>query len=208
MVDVFQDVLFDTIYHEHMAYHAVGPLQRFFTRVGLELFSAERVSSHGGSLRSYVQKAGGPHAPDGTVEDLIEAEKQLGLDQSATLREFGDRIDRLRDRFKATLQELRDAGNSIAGYGAPAKATTLLHHFGIELGTLDYIIDDSPLKQGLYSPGQHIPVLSSDILSDDPPDILVILAWNFADVIMRNNSAFAERGGRFLIPLPDVQLCP
>ena len=208
LVDVFQDVLFDTIYHEHMAYHAVGPLQRFFTRVGLELFSAERVSSHGGSLRGYVQKAGGPHASDGTVEDLIEAEKQLGLDRSATLREFGDRIDRLRDRFKATLQELRNAGNSIAGYGAAAKATTLLHHFGIEPGTLDYIIDDSPLKHGLYSPGQHIPVVSSDILSDDPPDILVILAWNFADVIMKNNAAFSERGGRFLIPVPDVRLCP
>jgi SAM-dependent methyltransferase len=208
LVDVFQDVLFDTIYHEHMAYHAVGPLQRFFMRAGLELFAAERVTSHGGSLRGYVQKAGGPHPADGTVDALIEAEKQLGLNRSATLKKFGARIDGLRDRFTEMLSEQIGAGKSIAGYGAPAKATTLLHHFGIEPDTLDYIIDDSPLKQGLYSPGQHIPVVSSDILSRNPPDILVILAWNFADVIMKNNAAFVENGGRFLIPVPEVRLSP
>ena len=208
LVDVFQDVLFDTIYHEHLAYHAVGPLQRFFMRLGLELFAAERIPSHGGSLRGYVQKAGGPHAPDGTVDVLIEVEKQLGLDRSSTLREFGARIDGLRDRFKTQLNTLTNEGLSIAGYGAPAKATTLLHHFGIEPGTLEYIIDDSPLKQGLYSPGQHIPVLPSDILRENPPDILVILAWNFADIIMRNNAVFTEQGGRFLVPVPDVRLFP
>ncbi|MGB0632601.1 MAG: methyltransferase domain-containing protein [Alphaproteobacteria bacterium] len=208
LVDVFEDVLFDTIYHEHMAYHAVGPLQRFFMRAGLELFAAERVSSHGGSLRGYVQKVGGPHPAGGTVDTLIDIEKRLGLDRSATLKEFGARIDGLRDRFIATLRDLTDTGKSIAGYGAPAKATTLLHHFGIEPGTLKYIIDDSPLKQGLYSPGQHIPVVSSDILSENPPDILVILAWNFADVIIKNNADFANRGGKFLIPVPEVRLCP
>lgn len=208
LVDVFQNVLFDTIYHEHIAYHAVGPLKRFFMRADLDLFAAERVSSHGGSLRGYVQKNGGPHVPDGSVDALIDMEQKLGLYRPATLKKFGDRIDRLRDRFKVTLQELSDAGNSIAGYGAPAKATTLLHHFGIEPGTLDYIIDDSPLKQGLFSPGQHIPIVSSDILGINPPDILIILAWNFADVIMKKNAAFAEQGRRFLIPVPDVRLCP
>ena len=208
LVDVFQDVLFDTIYHEHMAYHAVGPMRRFFDRAGLELFAAERVSSHGGSLRGYVQKKNGPRPADGSVDSLVQLENELGLDDTATLREFGSRIDGLRGRFKHVLQELLDAGNTIAGYGAPAKATTLLHHFGIEPGTLDYIIDDSPLKQGLYSPGQHIPVISSKILAEDPPDILVILAWNFAEVIMKNNAGFAERGGRFLVPVPEVRLYP
>ena len=208
LVDVFQDVLFDTIYHEHMAYHAVGPLQQFFKRADLELFSAERVPSHGGSLRGYVQKKGGPHNPDGTVDGLIDIERKLGLDQSATLRGFGNRIDFLRDQFKTVLRDLKKSGRSVAGYGAPAKATTLLHHFGIEPGTLAYIIDDSPLKQGLYSPGIHIPVVSSEILSRNPPDILVILAWNYADVIMKNNAAFANKGGRFLVPLPAVRLYP
>jgi len=208
LVDVFQDVLFDTIYHEHMAYHAVGPLQRFFKRADLELFSVARVSSHGGSLRGYVQKAGGPHTFDGTVDKLINIERQLGLDQPATLRKFGNRIDLLRDQFKTVLQDLKKSGKSVAGYGAPAKATTLLHHFGIKPGTLDYIIDDSPLKQGLYSPGQHIPVVSSEILLRNTPDILLILAWNFAEIIMTNNAAFVKKGGKFLVPMPAVRLYP
>ena len=147
---------------------------------------------------------GGPHAPDGTVDVLIEVEKQLGLDRSSTLREFGARIDGLRDRFKTQLNTLTNEGLSIAGYGAPAKATTLLHHFGIEPGTLEYIIDDSPLKQGLYSPGQHIPVLPSDILRENPPDILVILAWNFADIIMRKQRGVHGTGRQILVPVPDA----
>ncbi|MEC7942735.1 MAG: methyltransferase C-terminal domain-containing protein, partial [Pseudomonadota bacterium] len=151
---------------------------------------------------------GGPHTFDGTVDKLINIERQLGLDQPATLRKFGNRIDLLRDQFKTVLQDLKKAGKSVAGYGAPAKATTLLHHFGIKPGTLDYIIDDSPLKQGLYSPGQHIPVVSSEILLRSTPDILLILAWNFAEVIMTNNAAFVKKGGKFLVPMPAVRLYP
>lgn len=208
LVDVFEDVLFDTIYHEHMAYHAVGPLVRFFERAGLEFFAASRIPSHGGSLRGFVQRRGGPHAADGTVDDLIAAERALKLDSSETLRDFGARIDKLGKTFNGVLEELIASGKTIAGYGAPAKATTLMYHFGIEPGVLKFIVDDSPLKQGLYSPGLHVPIVSSDVLLDQMPDVLVILAWNFADVIMEKNTAFQENGGRFLIPVPEVRLCP
>lgn len=208
LVDVFEDVLFDTIYHEHMAYHAVGPLQQFFGRAGLELFAASRIPSHGGSLRGFVQRAGGPHSADGSVDELLGVERNLKLDSSETLKDFGARIDRLGNTFKAQLNELVTAGKSIAGYGAPAKATTLLYHFGIEPGTLQFIVDDSPLKQDLYSPGLHIPIVSQDVLLEQMPDVLVILAWNFADVIMEKNAAFREKGGQFLIPVPEVRLCP
>lgn len=208
LVDVFEDVLFDTIYHEHMAYHAVGPLVRFFKRVGLDLFAASRIPSHGGSLRGFVQRAGGPHAADGSVDELLGVERALKLDSSETLKEFGARIDRLGKTFKGVLEDLLASGNTVAGYGAPAKATTLLYHFGIAPGALQFIVDDNPLKQGLYSPGLHIPIVSGDVLLDKMPDILVILAWNFADVIMEKNAAFREKGGRFLIPVPEVRLCP
>jgi len=208
LVDVFEDVLFDTIYHEHMAYHSVGPLQRFFKGIGMEFFAAERIPSHGGSLRGYVQLTDGPHRNDGSVESLLSVERALGLDSSATLKDFGARIDRLGQTFTGVIRELQAAGKTIAGYGAPAKATTLLYHFGIAPGTLEFIVDDSPLKQGLYSPGLHIPVVSAETLIERQPDILVILAWNFAGVIMEKNAAFAEKGGRFLVPVPEVRLYP
>lgn len=208
LVDVFEDVLFDTIYHEHMAYHAVGPLAQFFKRAGLELFAASRIPSHGGSLRGFVQRAGGPHTVDGSVDALIALERGLKLDSSATLKDFGARIDRLGQKFNAVLEEIIASGKTVAGYGAPAKATTLMYHFGIEAGALKYIVDDSPLKQGLYSPGLHIPIVASDRLLEDTPDVLVILAWNFADVIMKNNAAFLENGGQFLVPVPEVRLYP
>lgn len=208
LVDVFEDVLFDTIYHEHMAYHAVGPLQQFFKGIGLELFAAERIPSHGGSLRGYVQLAEGWHERDGSVENLLAVERDLRLDSSATLKEFGARIDKLGQTFTGVIKELQAEGKTIAAYGAPAKATTLLYHFGIAPGTLEFIVDDSPLKQGLYSPGLHIPVVPAEILHEKQPDILVILAWNFADVIMEKNAAFAQKGGRFLVPVPEVRLHP
>lgn len=208
LVDVFENILFDTIYHEHLAYHSVGPLKRFLEGTGLELFAAERISSHGGSLRGYVQLAGGPHQHDGSVEALRAVERGLKLDSSETFREFGARIDALGHTFTNLIRELQAEGNTIAGYGAPAKATTLLYHFGIAPGTLQFIVDDSPLKQGLFSPGLHIPVVRAEVLLERQPDILVILAWNFADVIMEKNAAFAEKGGRFLIPVPEVRLLP
>lgn len=208
LVDVFEDVLFDTIYHEHMAYHAVGPLQRFFKSIGMDFFAAERIPSHGGSLRGYVQLADGPHKHDGSVEDLLAVEHALKLDSSATLKDFGARIDKLGQTFTGVIKELQAEGKTIAAYGAPAKATTLLYHFGISPGTLEFIVDDSPLKQGLFSPGLHIPVLPAEILLEKQPDILVILAWNFADVIMEKNAAFADKGGRFLVPVPEVRLYP
>lgn len=208
LVDVFEDVLFDTIYHEHMAYHAVGPLVQFFERAGLELFAASRIPSHGGSLRGFVQRAGGPHRADGSVDELLAVERALKLDSSETLKDFGARIDRLGKTFNGVLEDLVASGKTIAGYGAPAKATTLLYHFGIAPGMLEFIVDDNPLKQGLYSPGLHIPIVPADALLEKMPDILVILAWNFADVIMEKNAEFQERGGRFLIPVPEVRLCP
>ena len=204
LVDVFEHTLFDTIYHEHLAYHGVAPLVPFLDAHGMELIGAERVSSHGGSLRAVAQKAGGKRPVSDNVDGLIALERSMGLDKAATYRDFGARIDIVKAELASLLLEKKDQGRSIAAFGAPAKATTLMHHFGIGPDLIDFIVDDSPLKQGLYSPGMHIPVLPSQAIYDRKPDDIVILAWNFAAPIMEKHQAFRQAGGRFIVPLPNV----
>lgn len=204
LVDVYQGTLFDTIYHEHLDYHRVGPLRRFFDRFGMTLVDAERVSTHGGSLRGFARV--GKHSVSDAIEALESLETQLGLNDVETFRKLQQRIEQTGQELSSLLSGLRDAGRSIAAYGAPAKATTLMHQFGLSSSIISYVIDDSPWKQGLFTPGLGLPVVSADILSDDPPDYLVVLAWNFADPIIAKNTQFAEEGGRFIVPLPTLQI--
>jgi SAM-dependent methyltransferase len=206
LVDVFEKTLFDTIYHEHLAYHTVKPLTRFFQSHGLEVIAAERVSSHGGSLRGTVQHAGGSRAITPSVAELIALEESLGLDTADTLKSFAAKIDAIKSDLSARLHRFKDDGKAIAAFGAPAKATTLMHHFAIGPDVIDFIVDDSPLKQGLYSPGMHIPVVSSDEMYARKPDAVVILAWNFAEPIIANHRKYLDGGGHFVVPLPEVRV--
>ena len=206
LADVVADTLFDTIYHEHLAYHSVKPLRRFFEDNGMRLFSAERVSSHGGSLRGMAGLADGPHAEDASVTELADLEEKMGLDRAETFVDFGRNIDALGTKLKTLLADIKADGKTVAGFGAPAKATTLMYHFDIGPDQIDFIVDDSPLKQGLFSPGAHIPVLASNALEKRRPDYVLILAWNFAEQIIDKHSAFLEGGGRFIVPLPDLYI--
>ena len=206
LLDVYEQTLFDTIYHEHLAYHSVKPLVSFFQAHGLELIEAERVSSHGGSLRGIVQHAGGPHAVGPSIAQRLAEEDRLKLDKSSTLQQFAVNIERNKQELIGVLDDLKRQGKSIAGFGAPAKATTLMYHFGLGPDVIDFIVDDSPLKQGLYTPGHHIPVLPSSALYEQKPDFALILAWNFAEPIMNNHQKFQQTGGQFIIPLPRVQV--
>ena len=129
--DVYEDILFDTIYHEHVAYHSVGPLQQFFAANGLDLFSVSRVPSHGGSIRGMVQIAGGPWRPDESVETLIAHERALGIDRAETWSNYGEKIAAVGKRLRRLLSQIKDEGKTVAGFGAPAKATTLMYHFGL-----------------------------------------------------------------------------
>ena len=115
-------------------------------------------------------------------------------------------IDSTRDEVNSLLRGLRSAGKSIAGFGAPAKATTLMYHFGITKDTISFIIDDNPLKQGLFTPGLLIPVVDADQMYEKQPDYLIILAWNFAESIMRKHAKFLLSGGRFIVPLPELRV--
>lgn len=205
LLDVYENTLFDTIYHEHVAYHTVAPLIGFFRRYGLELVAAERIGTHGGSLRGYVRKAGRAEVT-ASVGELVALEKAAGLNDPATLKAFAAKIEAVGQELQAIIRDARAQGRRIAAFGAPAKATTLMYQFGLEAADIEFIIDDSPLKQGLYSPGKHIPVLPATAISGRKPDDLVVLAWNFADSIMDKHRAFCDEGGRFIVPLPSVRI--
>lgn len=202
-LDVFEKTLFDTIYHEHLDYHSVKPLISFFERAGLPLFAAERVPTHGGSLRGI---AGVGRAAHESIEQRLAEEGAAQIDCATTWRAWSAKIDAVGDELLSLLRGLKADGRSIAGYGAPAKATTLLENFGLGRETLDFIADDSRLKQGLLTPGSHIPVVAADALYERKPDYLLVLAWNFADSIIARHARFREGGGRFIVPLPEVRL--
>ena len=204
LVDVYEKTLFDTIYHEHLSYHSVRPLVKFFAANEMELIDVVRVPSHGGSIRGFAQLAGAVRGVQRSVQEMVELESRLRLELPATFKSFAANLDGLKEELRRLLTRLKGEGASIAGFGAPAKATTLLHHFQLGNDILDFIVDDSPLKQGLFTPGQHIPVLSPAVLEERHPDYLLMLAWNFAQPIMATHSKYTSRGGHFIVPLPEL----
>lgn len=206
LLDVVEKTLFDTIYHEHLSYHTVKPLIGFLERHGLELIDAQRVESHGGSLRAIAKRHGGRLNRQPGVDALIKEEAARGLHGPEAFHAFFNDIQQRRQELAKVLEGFK--GRRVAGFGAPAKATTLMFHFSLGAGTLAYIVDDSPLKQGLFSPGHHIPVVPSSHLYDAAhrPDAALILAWNFAEPIMKAHQRFKDAGGRFIVPLPRVEV--
>lgn len=206
LVDVYEQTLFDTIYHEHLDYHSLAPLVPFFERYGMRIIDARRAPTHGGSLRVFAQHHDAPKVTHANVARLIANERRLGLDDPATFQRYGDDIDRLGSELTALVRKLRDEGKRVAGFGAPAKATTLMYHFDLGADDIAFIVDDSPLKQGLYSPGLHIPIVPSAEIARAKPDYLVVLAWNFAESIMAKQQAFRDAGGHFIVPLPHLSV--
>ena len=206
-LDVFKNLWFDTIYHEHLDYHTVAPLKEFFRSMGMELFDTKRVDIQGGSIRNFVQISGGKNKANSSIEELILLEKNEGLTNVSDLKTFQSRIDVVKSDLSQLLKDIKEKSRSIAGYGAPTKSTTLMNYFELDENLIDYIIDDNPLKQGKYSPLLHIPVVSSDyLLGDSQPDYLLILAWNFAESIIEKVKNSSDFSGRYIIPLPRVKI--
>ncbi len=205
LVDIVCKMLFDTIYHEHLVYHSVRSLRSFFARHDLELIDVERIATKGGSIRGTVQRAGGPRPASPAIADLVELELTLGLDQIDAYRAYAAHIEAVKGQTRDLLGRLKGRGKRVAGYGASPTVTTLVHHFELA-DHLDYLVDDNPVKQNTYSPGHHLPVLPSERLYDDGADYAVILAWNYAEPIMRRHQAFAAQGKRFIIPMPMLRV--
>lgn len=201
LLDTVEGLVFDFIYHEHLCYHSVKPMDAFLRRHGMHLFDVERVASKGGSLRGFAQRLGGPRTISPRVEEFVRREEASGLYRPETYRAYIDRVNRLRDQTHAWLTEAKSKRRLIAGYGASATVTTLLYHF--HLGEfIDFIVDDNPLRHGTVSPGHHIPVYSPQMLYERKPDIVVALAWRFADKMIMQHQPYLAAGGSFMVPLP------
>ena len=206
LVDVYSNTWFDTIYHEHLDYHTVAPFENLFASVGMEVIRVERVAPQGGSIRVMVQKQEGTFERDSSVEKLIALENELGLNRAETLHEFENKIIEVREKLQKLIRSLKADGKIIAGFGAPTKATTLMAHFRLNENVLDFLVDDNPLKQGLFTPTSHIPVFPADALYERKPDYVLILAWNFAEPIIKMHKKYTQEIGRFILPMPEPEI--
>jgi len=205
LADVIENMVFDFIYHEHLSAFSVAPVQRFFQSMGMQLIDIQRVPTKGGSLRYTIQLAGGSRVVSPSVAKMIKYEETFGLYCPETFTTFLNKIDDCKQLTVAHLKKLKDEGKTIVGYGASITGTTLIYHFGIGK-YLDYLIDDNPAKQGRFSPGLHIPVYHSQVLFERKPDYVFILAWRFADVIIKKHNEFIKQGGKFIVPLPEFKI--
>jgi hypothetical protein len=205
LLDLLDQGAFDTVYHEHVSYWALGPMAAFFARHGFAVVRAERLPIHHGQLRVWVQRAG-EGVPDDTVEEVLRGERARQLDQFSTYVRFAGQTREIKENLTQVLRRLRAEGRRIAAYGAPAKGSTLLAYLELGPDLVEYIVDRSPLKQGRYVPGVRIPIVAPDHMAIAPPDYLVLLAWNFKDEILRQQADYRRRGGLFVVPLPKVDI--
>jgi nucleoside-diphosphate-sugar epimerase/SAM-dependent methyltransferase len=194
---------FDTIYHEHRCYFSVGSAMRLFSRHGLYLNDARRVPIHGGSLRLFFGKQ---PATTEAVATLLAEEHALGLDRAAYYSGFADRVRAFRGAARHLLAELKAEGRRIAGYGAAAKGTIMLNYLGLNDRVIDYVVDRNPHKRGKVIPGTGIEIRPPEALTEDRPDYVVILPWNFRDEIIRQQAGYLAAGGRFIVPIPELEI--
>ncbi|MCX6786156.1 MAG: class I SAM-dependent methyltransferase [Candidatus Komeilibacteria bacterium] len=194
---------FDQIYHEHLSYFSLHSLKYFVEAMGLRVFDIVLTNIHGQSMQVYISKN---KLPLSSVDRFIAKEKELGLDNIQSYLDFTGRVKKNIADLRQTLLSISSVGKTIAGYGAPAKGNTLLNVCGIDNKIIDYIIDTTVFKQGLFAPGSKIPVLAPEKFKESPPDYTLLLAWNYADVILEKEEAYRKNGGKFIIPVPSVKL--
>ena len=199
MKDLVDNLEFDTIYHEHLSYLSGTAAKHLFERHGLSLNHVKHFPIHGGSLRFTLGKT--PEVSD-SVRNLLAEDEAAGLTKLDFYRDFGHRVRRVQGQLKDLLDALKMGGNQIAAYGAAAKGTILLNSSGIGADIIDFVADLSPHKQGMFLPGVRIPITPPERILEEMPDYVLLLAWNLKDEIMKQQSEYLKRGGRFIVPIP------
>jgi len=201
--DLIDHCEFDTIYHEHLCYFSVTAVDNLLRRHGLFLNDVWRLPIHGGSLRLFIEKT---EAPLESVTGLLAQEKELGIDRIDYYREFSRRVETLKDNLLTMLNDLKGQGKRIAAYGAAAKGSTMINYVGIGTEYLDFVADKNVHKQGRYMPGQKIPIVAAEKIAENQPDFVLLLPWNLENEILAQEQAFRDKGGKFIIPVPDPHI--
>lgn len=195
---------FDNIYHEHRSFFSIYPLSKALKAVGLKMIKIKEYDTQGGSVRIFVTHSNNSIIKfDNSVKLMLKNEKQIGILDINTYLGFSSRVNYIKIKLIKTLTELKKEGKTIAGYGASAKGNTLLNYCGISTNYLDYIIDNTPFKYNLYTPGTHIPVVGSE---KKRPDYYLLLVWNYSAGILQREHKFRKKGGKFIIPIPTPQI--
>ena len=189
---------FDLVYHEHLSYFSITPLHYFFNKLQMNIFKIEKIPTHGGSVRIFIQKNKGIHSIDNSVKTYLSKERHLN--DINIYQIFNKNIKNSVNNFKNELMTIRKQGHVIAGYAAPAKASTLLGYSNIDRNIIEYIIDDNPLKQGRFLPGTKIPIVNTEFLKNNLPDYFVILAWNLEKIIKNKLEKIVEKKINFIVP--------
>ena len=198
---------FDTIYHEHFSYFSLLTTMKIMERFGLTVFDVEELPTHGGSLRVYAR-----HTEDGSqpvtdrARDLAQLEQKGGFTRLETYFSFDAKVKETKRKILSFLIEAKRAGKSIAGYGAPGKGNTLLNYCAVRTDFLDYTVDRNPYKHGKFLPGTHIPIFPVEKIRETQPDYVFILPWNLKDEIREQLGYIREWGGRFVVPIPEVEI--
>ena len=201
--DLIENIEFDTIYHQHLCYFTVTALHNLFERSGLCLYHIEQLNIHGGSLRCFVSRE---FRDSSSVQRLIETERAIGMHRFSYYRNFAHDIHHLRKKLNGLLSEIKKENKRVVGYGAAAKGTALMHFCRIDTGIVDFIVDLNPNKLGMYMPGNNIPIQPVQSLVNDPPDFVLILAWNFSREIMGQLEWLKASGCKFIVPVPNPRI--
>ncbi len=207
---VFDETQYDMIYHEHLSYYSLMSLVKFCSRFGMEIFDVKKMPLRSGTTRYYARNIGKRSGDvSAAVQELLDYEKERGLDNLETYKEFAAMVERSRTDLMGLLEQYRSEGKTVAGYGASGRATTIMSYCGINADHLDYVVDDAPAKHGFYTPGNHLEIMPWELaVAEKAPDYVVLFAWSFFNEVVKRRQDYLDLGGKFIVPLPAVSVFP